>query len=885
MEYKKPIPPKLAKRFLLWFLRDDLAEEVLGDLNEQFLYKTTRTSLFRARLNYWYQVFNYLRPFAINKSKSTNSNHYAMFQNYFKISWRNLTKQKMYSSIKVVGSALGITACLLIALFIRDELSYDRHYANEDQIYRVVYVDNDDGEIEKDVFHQAPFANALKDDYAEIVKAGRYCDGDLFGAGSKEVRRPGTLQNSYEKDFIYADQELLDILQIPMVYGDLATALTKPKTLVISKEKADKYFPHENPVGQTLILDNDEENPYTVGGVMKGSPANSHFKHDFLMTMSGVEFWPGEQTYWRASNYPTYVLLRPDTDPKQLEMKLKDIVKNYMVPSREAAGIADPGDIVNKISFELQPISDIHLKSANIDDELSHGDIRFVWLFGTIAVFILLIACINFVNLSTAKSANRAKEVGVRKVAGSSRGNLIRQFLTESVLYSFLSFALGILLAWLLLPYFNTMADKSLEFPWATWWLIPAVAATALVTGIFSGLYPSFYLSAFKPVQVLKGGMSRGSKSTYLRSILVIFQFTTSIVLIISTAIIFRQMNFILNNKLGFDKDQVLLLRGANTLGDKATTFKNALLKFSEVKNISVSDYLPIANTKRNGNGFWKEGKTQEDKPVYGQIWRVDHDYIKTMEMQIVEGRDFNPDMATDSQSIIINEKMAKAFAFENPLGQRITNSGDVWQVVGVVEDFHFETLKEDIRPLCLVIGNSPAIISVKVNTTDMANLIQSITAVWDEFSPNQPIRYTFMDEDFSQMYADVQRMGRIFNSFAILAIVVACMGLLALSTFMIEQRGKEISVRLVLGASFSNILRLLTSNFVKLVLISLIIAIPVGWLMMTKWLEDFVYKIDIGWDIFLFAGILVLIITILTVSYQSVKAALTNPVENLRSE
>jgi putative ABC transport system permease protein len=547
--------------------------------------------------------------------------------------------------------------------------------------------------------------------------------------------------------------------------------------------------------------------------------------------------------------------------------------------------MSDANKIAQNMDYALQPVTDIYLKSDKIQDRLSHGDIRFVYIFGAIAAFVLVIACINFINLSTAKSANRAKEVGVRKVVGSLRSNLVNQFLAESMLFSFLSFVAGILLALLLLPYFNTLSAKSLTIPWMEWWLLPGIVVAALTIGLLAGLYPAIYLSAFKPIDVLKGKLSRGSKSSTLRSALVVFQFTTSIILIVGTFVIYRQMNYILDKKIGFDKDQVLLIQGANTLGDKVQTLKNELLRLPQVKYVSVSDYLPVKGTKRNGNGFWREGKTTEDSPVYGQMWRVDHDYLKTMGMKIVVGRDFSSQLASDSQAVIINQRMAHKLGLKNPIGERITNSGEVWPIIGVVEDFHFESLKDTIRPVCMALGKSPSVVSVKVNTSNIQQFMQLVDKVWKDISPNQPIRYSFLDESYARMYDDVQRTGRVFSSFAILAIIVACLGLYGLSSFMVEQRSKEIGIRLVLGASVKNILGLLTFNFVRLVLISFAIAVPIAWYMMHKWLEDFVYRTDIGPGIFVLAGLTALSIALITISYQSVRAALMKPVNNLRSE
>ena len=808
-----------------------------------------------------------------------------MFKNYFIIAWRNLAKEKIYSSIKVGGFALGIAACLLIALFIRDELSYDRYIPNGNRIYRVVRDWNENGEHFIGTSLPAPFAKALKEEFPEVEQVGRLNQFELFGAGSNELRRADKIMNTYEEGFAYADQGFLDMLQIPMVYGNRAHVLDEPGTIVISKRKADKYFPNENPIGKTFIINNNVSKPYRITGVMD-FPSHSHFQSDFLLTLEGG-FYPGEQTNWMSETYYTYVMLRPGTDVAQLETKFSFITKKYMIPSRQQYGMVDAEKLAEKIRYQLQPVRDIYLKSAGIGDCLTHGDIRFIWLFGIIAGFILVIASINFINLSTAKSANRAKEVGLRKTVGSNKVNLIGQFLTESVLYSVLSFILGIMLAVMLLPYFNMLSAKSLMIPWAElWWVMPFLAISSVVIGILAGLYPSFYLSSFQPISVLKGSLSRGSKRSTMRSALVIFQFTISIILIIGTLIIYRQVGYILNKKLGFDKEQVLLLQGANTMGDQVTSFKNELLKLPEVKNVTVGDYLPISGTKRNGMPFWKEGKSKIDLPVSGQLWEVDHDYINTMGMNIVKGRNFSVDVPTDySKAIIINQKLAKELGLADPIGKRIQHPWHAFEVIGIVEDFNYESMKQEIGGLCLVMGNSPNIVSVKVNTSDMSRTLHSITGVWDGFSPNQPIRYAFLDESFARMYADVQRMGRIFSTFALLAIIVACLGLFALSSFMTVQRTKEIGIRKVLGASISNVTFILSKNFLALVAISNIIAWPVAYYFMNKWLQDFAYRIDMGWWMFILSGGVALMIALFTVSFQAIKAAVANPVESLRYE
>ncbi|PSL23296.1 ABC transporter permease [Chitinophaga ginsengisoli] len=806
-----------------------------------------------------------------------------MLSNHFKIAWRSIAKQKMFSAIKIGGFSLGIAACLLIALYIGQELSYDHNNPNADRICRAII---DWGKPNtKNSYFPAPFADALRKDLPEVEKAGRFLDEELFGAGHGQVRTSDKQENTYEEGVLFADQDLLDILQIPFVYGDPAHALSEPNTIVITKRKADKYFPHQNPIGKTLIINDDVSKPYQIGGVVQDLPATSHLQFDFLRTLKGIELWPGEQTYWLANNYQTYVLLRPGTDMAKFQSKVSALKDKYLLASAEKSGDKAIIDIVKKVSLSVQPLKDIHLRSDGINDGLGHGDIRLVWLFGAIASFILIIAGINFINLSTARSANRAKEVGLRKAVGSDRVSLIRQFLSESLLFSFLSLVLGLALAWILLPYFNTLSGKSLSIPWATWWFVPTLLLSATVIGILAGLYPSFYLSSFQPIHALKGKISQGHKPTRMRSALVVFQFTTSVALIIGTFIIYRQMRYILDKKVGFDKEHVVLIQGTNTLGNRIPAFKNALLQVSGVKSASVSDYLPVSGTKRNDNLFSIEGRSQIDGRVSGQLWAVDHDYVKTLSMNIVQGRDFSIDMRTDSQAVIINQTMAKQLNLKDPIGKRITNNGATWTVIGVVEDFHFESLRQTIRPLCLIIDNSPSIISVKASTANMHDLIGSITTVWKDFAPHQPIRYTFLDQRFARMYTDVQRTGQIFTSFAVLAIIVACLGLLGLSAFMAEQRTKEIGVRKVLGASISNLLILLSKDFLKLVILAIIIATPLAWYAMDRWLENFAFHIDIEWWVFILAGFIAVVIALLTVSYQSLRAALVNPVQSLKSE
>lgn len=776
---------------------------------------------------------------------------------------------------------MGIAACILIALFIKNELSYDNHYKNKNRIYRVVMQGQMNGETLKSVHFQRLFAETLESTYTEIEKAGKINTSELFGAGRRALRVKGSSQNNFEEGFIYADQQVAEILEFDVLEGNPKNLLANPGSIVLTDVKAAKYFPDGNVVGSTVYLDDNSSKPYTVMGVIKtGDEEKSHLDFGYLLAIEDTN------TSWTTTNYFTYLLVAENTDIPALENKMHSMLENYFIPAIVERGVGeDFMEVLKTLEYKLQPVTDIHLKSdIKMGDRLKHGDIRFVWLFAAIAGFVLILAVINFINISTAKSANRAKEVGLRKTVGAFKSNLISQFLTESTIFSLISFVLGVLLAWALLPTFNSIADKNIVMPWSQFWFLPLLLVAALIVGMLAGLYPALYLSAFRPVNVLKGNLSIGSKSGSFRSGLVVFQFTTSVVLIIGTLIIYQQMNFILDKKLGFDKEQVLMVEGANLLDNNIQTFKDRLLALSEVKSVSISDYLPVDGTKRNGNTFRKANGGDQERGVPGQIWQVDFDYINTLGLNVDKGRGFSKEFASDSSAIVINNAMAKELGFENPIGKHI-NNGRNWTIIGILEDFHFKSLKEDIEPLSLVIGNSPSIVSIKLNSGVSKAALKDIENVWQEYVPNQAFEYTFLDQEFAQMHDDVQRMGKIFNSFALFAIFVACLGLFALSAFMVEQRKKEISIRLVLGAPFRSIYQLLTLNFMKLILISICIAIPIGGYMMSRWLQDFAYRITIGWEVYLTAGLIALGIAMLTISYQSIGAALIKPLKSLRTD
>ncbi|PRX56834.1 FtsX-like permease family protein [Flagellimonas meridianipacifica] len=811
-----------------------------------------------------------------------------MLRNSFKIARRNLLKNKGFTIINVLGLGLGVAACILITLYIIHESSYDSSVANADHIYRMINRDREDGKINDGVHFSANTGSTVLNDFGEVVNAGRLNDNDLFyGAGSNEIRIEGQTSQYYEKGFTYADQAIIDIMDIQMVYGEAATALTEPFTLVISESMSKKYFGDRNPVGMSIYLNGNDSQPFRINGVMKDFASNSHMDYNFLLTLKGVEFGEGEQTRWIQNNYYTYLQLRPGTDVEAFQKKMSDrLINDYIKPAFIAGGFVLPENGEDYFSIRLQPLKDINLFSGTIDFETSkRNDIKIIWIFGIVTLFILVIASINFVNLSTAKSANRAKEVGIKKVIGSSKKALLQQFLTESLLITFIAFVIGVFLAFIILPFFQELSGKAVQIPWSSPYFFLAIVLGAFFVGILAGIYPAFYLSRFKPSSVLKGKLAIGSKSNRLRSGLVIFQFAISIILIIGTLTVNKQMSFILNSKLGFEKEQVVQLYGTNMLRDKLTTFKEELKSLNGIKNVSVSDYLPLEGTKRNGNGFVNEGRDNLDETVFGQAWVIDEDYLNTLGINLIEGRNFSEDRTSDTRTTIVNQQMIEKLNLKNPIGKRISRYGETYEIIGVVEDFHFDSMKQKVAPLCFFLGMSPSITSVKASTDDIEGLVQAIENKWSEFMPSMELRYAFMDRSFANMYDNVSRIRSIFISFAILAIFVACLGLFALSAFMVEQRRKEISIRRVLGASFRNIYKLLTVNFLSLIGIAALIATPLAWYAMSRWLEDFAYRIEVSWQILLLSAIISIIIAVLTISYQSISAAFTQPSKNLRNE
>lgn len=818
------------------------------------------------------------------------SKRIVMIGNNLKIAWRNMAKKKLYSFIKIGGFAFSIAICILIVLYIKHETSYNKFYPAMERTYRLVIQLPIEGKIERWVSLSAPVAPTLKAEVPSIEQTGRILPNPQFGAGSNQLSLNNNPENYYDDGFVFIDQSILDMFPMPMVSGQLAHALDQPNTLVITKSKAAKYFKND-PVGQTVFLNNNKSKAYTITGVIEDMPKNSTLAgYSFFMSLAGEPFYPGEQLKWLSNNYTVYVKLKPNVNVVQAE---KEITKNYLevhyLPEYLKSG-RKLNPLFKQAKIRLQNALDMHLRSSDIEDDkvttLNRGDIRMVWTFATVALFILLIACINFINLSTADATTRAKEIGIRKTIGSTRTALIGQFLLEAICYSVLSLFAGLLLSWLLLPIFNNLANKSLSIPWTSIYFFPSLFLAIILIGTLAGIYPALYLSRFKPIAALKN-KTVGAKSSLFRNSLVVFQFTTSIILIVSALVTNQQIRYILQKDLGFKKEQVIILRGIGTLANQIPILKNELKSVPNVTSISTGDYIPVPldGVKRNGNPFWTEGRRELDMATQGQFWEIDEDYLATFGLKLTKGRNFNPTMTMDSTAAIINQKLADDLGLKNPIGAKITN-GNTWTVIGVVDNFIFESLKsQGFNGLCMVLRGNPSLLSIKVNPENLKETLAAINSVWNKFSPNQKINYSFLDEGFASLYQDVERTKNIFSCFAIVAIFVAALGLFGLATYVTQQRTKEIGIRKVLGANAIRLLRLLSGDFIKLVFVALVIATPVAWWAMNQWLTDFNYRIEISWLYFILAGMSAIGIAIATISYQTWKVIAANPVNSLRDE
>ena len=805
-----------------------------------------------------------------------------MFKNYFKIAFRNLWRNKGFSAINIFGLAIGLAVCLLITLFVADELSYDKYNVNADRIYRAFSDFKVNGSVFNDIESPAPMATTLMKEYPQVEEATR-----LHSNGKVLVKKDRTVL--YEPSWFYGDANLFDIFTVQMIAGDKKTALVEPHSLVISEYIARKYFNSTDVIGKTLRLNNTDY--YKITGVIKNMPAQSHLHFNLISSMSG--YADSRNTNWINVNYLTYILLRKGATEHDLDGYLSEATKKYAEPLLKGfihSSIADLESKGDHFKFVTIPLTKIHLYSPLTGELEPSGNIQYVYIFIIIAVFILLIACVNFMNLSTARSAGRSKEVGVRKVLGSSRGTLIYQFLTESVLTSFIALIIAIVFAELIIPYFNQLSGKEISLNLlSNVALIPGLLVSTLVIGILAGVYPAFFMSAFQPIQVLKGKLAAGFKNSILRNSLVVFQFATVIVLIVGTLVIYSQLNYIRNKKLGYTREQVFVLQNTYSLYLHANSFKEDVLKLAGVKSGTITPYLPTS-TNNNTEVYGKDAALSPGQSTAISTWYVDEDYIPTLGMEMASGRNFTKGTLTDSSAVLINETAASMLGYNpNPLNKKIYRGGGIaMNIIGVVKDFNAGSLRNKIEPLVLRLRTDRGGMAFRIETKNLPALISQIQTLYHAADANmsdQPFVYSFLDDDFNHLYQSEQSTGKIFVCFASFAILIACLGLFGLVTYAAEQRTKEIGIRKVLGASVSSIVSMLSADFLKLVGVAAIIAFPIAWWAMNKWLQDFAYRTGISWWIFAVAGLLAIIITITTVSFRAIKAALMNPVTSLRSE
>jgi len=809
--------------------------------------------------------------------------NHAMLKNYLKTALRNLWKNKGFSAINILGLAIGVATCLVILLYVVDELSYDRYNLKADDIYRIdeeiKFGDNHYDGTDAPALMGPVFAKT----FPQVAQYTRFRQ-----RGGLTIKRGG--EKFREEKAVYADSTVFDVFTLPFIEGDPKTALKNPHSLVITASTAIKYFNTTHAVGKILQVN---DNTCKITGVINNIPAQSHFNFDFFVPL--CEDGNSNDDNWLSNNYQTYIVLRPGTNTTSLTASFNAEFEKYVAPILKNVINLDINDFKKGggfIQVSLMPLTKIHLYSNKKDELGVNGNIEYVYIFSAIAVFILLIACVNFMNLSTARSANRAKEVGVRKVLGSLRKNLIGQFLTESLLISLISFVVAIGFSFFMLRFFNQLAHKQIS--WLALFsplMLFAILALMVAVGFLAGSYPAFFLSSFQPIEVLKGRLARGFKGSILRNALVVFQFAISIMLMVGTAVIYNQLNYIRHKDIGFNKDQTLVIQNTYALNNQQQAFRNSLLQMTGVKDATYSGYLPVTGW-RNNDAIFPSTDMDIKKAISAQQWEVDEDYIPTLQMTMKLGRNFSKQFLSDSNAVIINEAAAKFLGTQSPLNKPLYRIDNIktkklinYSIIGVVKNFNFTTLKEEVTPLALYLHQNYGSMAVRISIQDVPGLLSQIKAKWRGLVPSQALSYSFMDEDFNKQYEAEQRTGTISITFSVLAILIACLGLFGLVTYAAEQRIKEIGIRKVLGANIAHIINMLSKDFIKLVLLAIMIATPIAWWVMRQWLKDFAYRIQISWWVFALAGAAALFIALATVSVQAVKAALKNPVKSLRTE
>ena len=811
-----------------------------------------------------------------------------MIRNYFKSAWRNIARHKFISFINISGLTIGITCCLLILAYIINELSYDRYNENADRTYRVtrIFYSRDGSENLHLSSIAPPFGPLMKVAFPDIQKVTR-----VLPNGTTVFRYKDKLFN--EHDGFFADENFFNVFTVNVTAGDKKTALNDPYSLMVTPEIAKKYFGNENPINKTVILDNIKHE-FKITGVFEPFPSNAHMHPNMLFSFNTLKdsLIYGEkqlETNYGNNSFYTYLLLPKGYNAEMISHQLNYFLDKYV----HMPGMPPNIKTSQATKLTMEKLTDIHLKS-HLDDEIEpEGSMTRVYIFSVIAVFILLIACINYMNLSTARSALRAKEIGIRKVIGAQRKEIIRQFLGESVLATWVALILGMVLTWLLLPYSNSLAHLNLAFnSLFRWDILIGILCLPFFIGLLSGLYPAIFMSSFRPVQVLKGVLKVGSGSISFRKVLVVVQFSVSIVLIVATTVVFQQLSYIENKSLGFNKDHILVTSYSGTLTKQFESFKQELLKNPAIQAVGRSSRIPSGRLLDDQGAQIIEGGKSVPTKIELKYITTDFGFMDTYGMKLAAGRNFSRDYLSDTAGYVINETAVQQLGWKTPqnaIGKDLTYGNTKGKVIGVVRDFHFESLHQAIIPMLFFLPPPSSgyynSISIKVNGNNVQSAINTIRDTWHQYVPDVPFDYTFLDDRFQKLYDAEQQESQLFTIFSCLAIFIACLGLFGLSAFTISQRVKEIGVRKVLGASVPQIVVELSRDFMKLVIISAIVALPVSWIFMHQWLLDFASRIDLSWWVFLGAGIIAFIIAFATIGLQTVKAANVNPVKSLRSE
>jgi putative ABC transport system permease protein len=801
-----------------------------------------------------------------------------MIRNYLLLAYRNILKSKFFSLINILGLSLGMASCLLIVQYVMYERSYDNFHTRKERLFRIQQDRYDKGKLSTQwVAGCSAVGQALKENFPEVEEYVRMSNGGgIFSVGDV----------FFKEDRAYmASEAFFKVFSVRLLKGDTDEVFKRPFTIALSASTAKKYFKDENPIGKSMKLNGRDD--FEVTGVFEDFPENTHMKPDILYSFETMVKWAGDEvrTAWQWDGFYNYILLREGIDPKVFESKLPAFIEKEI---GEEMKNYDAG-----VEFHLQPITDIHLDSHYMGEFRANGDRMAVNFLSVIAAFILVIAWINYINLSTAKSVERAKEVGLRKTMGSFRGQLMGQFLLESSLLNIIAFVIALGLVFVVLPYFNELAGRDIGFSLLSqrnfWIVLILVIGTGVV---LSGLYPAFVLSGYKPVDVLKGNFSSSWRGLYLRKALVIFQFVATVILLVGTFTVYRQISFMRDQKLGVDIDQTLVIRGPeatdSTYATKFEVFKNALLSHTNIKSVSASTAIPGMQPWWNAGGIRLISQGEEDSKQY-RIIGMDYDYVDAFNLEIISGRKFSRDFPNEQGSVLFNESAIKVLGFEDPqeaLDKEIFFWGDTFRIVGVLKDYHQESLKKSHEPLIFrFIPDAHTFYSVKLNTDDLRGTIDEVKEKWSATFPGNPLDYFFLDDHYNKQYQADLQFGKISGLFSALAILIACLGLFGLSSLTALQRTKEIGVRKVLGASITSIVVLMGRNFLLLVIIAIVTASPIAWYVMNQWLEEFAYRINMSWWLFVIPGITVILIAMMTIGFHTVRTARVNPAHSLKYE